>query len=295
MISQFREKLKESRIGATSTSRLEWALRTLDMRINMSLARDQEQAIIDAADSMIRCKECQKTGTEAVNCYITTISVENGRIYQNNGLCKKAQAYLAARNLEHMLSGTGIGKRFKKRRFETFEVTNRNKAAYEMCKHFCDTFKADSTGILLTGGYGTGKTHLAAAIINEMIKQNIVGAFVVVADLMRLIRRSFDEKENVDLQKVFDTVKKSELLVLDDLGAEKSSDWVREQLFILINARYENMLPTVITTNKKLEELAENNVLGQRIASRIAEMTDGVMINVDDYRLRKLSLVSGGK
>lgn len=246
--------------------------------------------IVDAAESIEKCRNCSKVGAETTECCQTKLVIENGRLYSQTGICKKTQAYILNQKIRRMFGNTGIGKRFANRRFETFEVTENNHAAYQLCKDFCMKYKADSTGILLTGNYGTGKTHLAAAIIAELVKKNIAGAFVVVPDLLRAIRRSFDEKGNADLQKLFETVKTAELLVLDDLGAEKSSDWVREQLFMLINARYENLLPTIITTNKDLKELAEPNVLGQRIVSRIVEMTDGVMIKADDYRMRKLGV-----
>lgn len=244
--------------------------------------------IIEAADSLKRCRECYKKGAETLNCVRTKLVFENGRLYSQSGICKKAYSYQLNQKIERLFGNTGVGKRFKNRRFETFETEDRNWAAYERCKQFCDNYTADSTGVLITGGYGTGKTHLAAAIIAEMVKKDVAGAFVVVPDLLRAIRRSFNEKGNLDLQKLFETVKTAELLVLDDLGAEKASDWVREQLFMLINARYENLLPTIITTNSSLEELAEPNVLGQRIVSRIVEMTDGVIIETEDYRMKKL-------
>jgi DNA replication protein DnaC len=75
------------------------------------------------------------------------------------------------------------------------------------------------------------------------------------------------------------------ILILDDLGAEKISDWVREQLYIIINRRYENMLPTIVTTNCTTAELVER--LGERTVSRLIEMTDAYKITTDDYRLKK--------
>ena len=73
------------------------------------------------------------------------------------------------------------------------------------------------------------------------------------------------------------------MLALDDLGSEQVTDWVREQLFLVINSRYEQMLPTIITTNDSLESLEEH--VGQRITSRIAGMCQGVVLDGPDYRL----------
>ena len=295
MIANLKAKLENNQTGTTSTSddRLNWALNVLGAKVKREDIFGYECMIIEAAESVERCSSCSKVGAETVDCCQINLTFENGRLYSQAGLCRKAQSYLLSQKIDRLFGGTCLGKRFKNRRFETFDVTAENQTAYAMCKRFCDTYKSDSTGILLTGNYGCGKTHLAAAIINEMLKKNVVGVFVVVPDLMRAIRRSFVEKDNHEIQQkiqeLFKTVKTAELLILDDLGAEKASKWVQEQLFILINARYENMLPTIITTNKTVKKLSdEENSLGERITSRIVEMTDGVMIKATDYRMRKL-------
>ena len=257
---------------------------------DMELAETYEGIILAAAESQERCNKCTIPADEAINCSKMGVEFENGRIYQKASLCNKAKAYLSALQMGKVMEATGLGKRFAQRLFSTFNLTSENKPAYDFCRIFCDNYKADSRGLILSGSYGTGKTHLAAAIINELLKtKNVVGAFVVVPDLLKAIRKSFDEKDNKDIKQLFDTVKKSELLVLDDLGSEKSSDWVREQLFILINSRYENMLPTIITTNLSMSELAEENVLGRRIVSRLCEMTSGVIVKAGDYRLKSLA------
>ena len=271
----------------------EEALVVLNLNIeikDMEIAETYEGIILAAAESQERCSKCTIPADEAINCSKMGIEFVNGRIYQKASLCNKAKAYLSALQMGKVMEATGLGKRFAQRLFSTFNLTSENKPAYDFCRIFCDNYKADSRGLILSGSYGTGKTHLAAAIINELLKtKNVVGAFVVVPDLLKAIRKSFDEKDNKDIKQLFDTVKKSELLVLDDLGSEKSSDWVREQLFILINSRYENMLPTIITTNLSMSELAEENVLGRRIVSRLCEMTSGVIVKAGDYRLKSLA------
>jgi DNA replication protein DnaC len=72
------------------------------------------------------------------------------------------------------------------------------------------------------------------------------------------------------------------LLVLDDLGSERVTDWVREQIFLIINSRYEEMLPTVVTTNDTLEELEKH--VGQRIISRLMETCQGLILDGEDFR-----------
>ena len=172
------------------------------------------------------------------------------------------------------------------RKFETFQPGKETQAAYNACMSFCNHFEAHAQGIRLIGSYGCGKTHLAASVLNRMIAQGVPGMFVVVPDLLEKLRRSFDTHDE-SAKEVIEMAKTVGILVLDDLGAEKPSDWVREQLYLLINARYEQSLPTIITTNCDTQELVSK--LQQRIVSRIIEMTDPVMIKAADYRLRKFA------
>lgn len=202
--------------------------------------------------------------------------------------CDKYERYSAMeykrRCIEKLLGQSGLGKRFAQRRFETFNVTAETKTAFDACITFCDTFTENSKGIRLVGNYGCGKTHLTAAIIHRLAERGIGGIFVVVPELLRAIRRGFNQA-NEDSDRLVKLTEEAPLLVLDDLGAEKPSDWVREQLYVIINRRYENMLPTIITTNCSMQELVDR--IGQRTVSRIIEMTTPYKITASDYRLRE--------
>jgi DNA replication protein DnaC len=181
------------------------------------------------------------------------------------------------------LGESGLGKRFAARRFETFNVTPATKQAYEACVNFCDTFSEDSKGIRLVGSYGCGKTHLTASIIHRLAEQGIGGVFVVVPELLRAIRKGYNSPDE-GADKLVSLTEDAPLLVLDDLGAEKPSEWVREQLYVIINRRYENMLPTVVTTNCSTQELVDR--IGQRTVSRLIEMTTPYKITAKDYRMK---------
>ena len=138
-------------------------------------------------------------------------------------------------------------------------------------------------GLLLTGDCGTGKTHLAVAILRETAEAGIPGMFVVVPDLLAKMKASFNTKDGKAAELV-EAAKNAPLLVLDDLGAEDPKVWVIELIYVLINHRYEHMLPTIITTNYDGTKIGE--VFGKRIQSRLAEMTVPVNIRAEDYRMR---------
>lgn len=109
--------------------------------------------------------------------------------------------------------------------------------------------------LVLQGGYASGKTHLAAAIANYRSAEGIPPLFIMVPDLMDHLRSTFNPNSTVSYDRRFDEIKTSPLLVLDDLGTESMTPWVKEKLYQLFNYRYNAGLPTVITTTDKLSQV----------------------------------------
>ncbi len=124
--------------------------------------------------------------------------------------------------------------------------------AYETAK----AFAAQPSGwLILLGGYGCGKTHLAAAIANEVVNRGEPAIFVVVPDLLDHLRATYSPHSDTAYDQRFEEIRSSSLLILDDLGAHSSTPWAQEKLFQLFNYRYNAQLPTVITSNHELEEI----------------------------------------
>ncbi len=109
--------------------------------------------------------------------------------------------------------------------------------------------------LTLTGAYGCGKTHLAAAIANERQRMGHPALFIVVPDLLDHLRATFNPQSPITYDKRFEEVRQAPLLVLDDLGTESATPWAQEKIYQLFNHRYVAKLPTVITTAKSLEDL----------------------------------------
>ena len=118
--------------------------------------------------------------------------------------------------------------------------------------------------LVLLGGYGCGKTHLAAAIANEQIAQGRPALFVVVPDLLDHLRATYNPQSPVPYDERFQQVRNAPLLILDDLGTQSSTPWAQEKLFQIFNHRYNLRLPTVITSNVELE------MIDIRIRSRLS-------------------------
>jgi DNA replication protein DnaC len=143
------------------------------------------------------------------------------------------------------------------------EERRRNlRVAYEMAYNFANQPEG---WLILLGGYGCGKTHLAAAIANHVINQGKPALFVVVPDLLDHLRAAFSPNSTTTLDQRFEEIRTASLLILDDLGAHSSTPWAQEKLFQLFNYRYNAQLPTVVTSNHELEEI------DVRIRSRIVD------------------------
>ena len=109
--------------------------------------------------------------------------------------------------------------------------------------------------LLFTGGYGCGKTHLAAAIANQRLEIGEAALFMVVPDLLDHLRTTFSPASEISFDQLFEQVRTTPLLILDDLGTQSGTAWAQEKLFQLLNHRYNAQLPTVITSNQRLEDL----------------------------------------
>jgi DNA replication protein DnaC len=134
--------------------------------------------------------------------------------------------------------------------------------------------------LLLRGGYGSGKTHLAAAIAHHRLRVNQPALFVVVPDLLDHLRASYSPASTTSYDQRFEEIRTHPLLILDDLGAESNTPWADEKLFQVFNYRYNARLPTVITTNCEPEDIEI------RIRSRLnsPDLVHTVSITAPDYR-----------
>ena len=145
-------------------------------------------------------------------------------------------------------------------------------------------------GLILVGNNGVGKTHLACSIANELIKNGIPIIYGTLINLLAELKNSYDSDNNISEREIIKLYEKVNLLIIDDLGKENPSEWGLEKLFTIINSRYENNLPVVITTNYNRERLRErlaNNVnyeIADSIISRLYEMCKGISLNGKDKR-----------
>lgn len=159
-------------------------------------------------------------------------------------------------------------------------MTPQEKEGLHHALEACEEFARSQTGwLLLEGGYGCGKTHLAAAIANDAVSRGVPTLFITVPDLLDSLRFAFADPETTFEQR-FEEIRNADLLILDDFGTQNATAWAQEKLFQIINYRYINKMPTVITTNLMLDEIEG------RIRSRLQddEFVKYIKISALDYR-----------
>jgi DNA replication protein DnaC len=200
-------------------------------------------------------------------------------------ICVCRQLQVAQKVREHLFSLSHLDE-LQGLTFESFKIRGRKGLgesqanSLEWAFNRAKQYAASLNGwLLLQGGFGCGKTHLAAAIANYAVGMGVPTLFLTVPDLLDTLRFSYDS-EDTTFEKRFDEIRDASLLVLDDFGTQNATAWAQEKLFQIVNYRYINKLPLVVTTNLALDEIEA------RIRSRLAdpELVSAVRIAAPDYR-----------
>lgn len=192
------------------------------------------------------------------------------------------------KQLKKRLAATGLRKKFRSRTFENFTVTKLNRPSFEAARSYAHNFAAhcqSGRSLFLVGDTGRGKTHLAAAIVQDIVSQGYKVAFVVTMELLSDIRATYQSEAKTEWQ-VLEPLKNVDLLVLDDISAlDQYSGWEKGKIYELINMRYEAEKPLVVTCNKMVGWVKER--LGEKVVDRLLEMCgDLVQVDGENYRKR---------
>ena len=183
-----------------------------------------------------------------------------------------------AERADKLREKSNLGARFARRTFENFDAS-KDENAYKKCLYYAEHYKdSERNCLLLVGGYGTGKTHLAGAIANKLMDNGVPVLFDTFSGHLNKLKTEFNGGKSVYLEQM----KTVDMLILDDIGKEKISEWSQSIMFDVINYRYEHLLPIVLTTNFKNDSL--KGYLGGAVWSRLCEMCSGVMTQGKDYR-----------
>ncbi len=202
---------------------------------------------------------------------------------------------------KHLLEVARIPKRYEACSFENYHPQGNNFTADEVfrsqshalndAQKLAREYPVLDIGLIFIGPCGVGKTHLAVATIKALIDKGISCLFYDFRDLLKEIQDSYNHVSNTTELKVLDPIYQTEVLVLDELGASKPTDWVRDTMTQIINTRYNDKKVTIFTTNylddtrNPGEETLADRV-GVRLRSRLHEMCKVVEVKGDDFRLK---------
>jgi DNA replication protein DnaC len=240
------------------------------------------------------CARCGGTGFEIVD--------REGREFAQPCACRRPSASAGAGALVTLCR---IPPRYEQCTLEIFEPGNPSLvAAHEKAVSYCAGYPYlgavnEGLGLLFTGDNGVGKTHLAVAVLRELVEsKGARGQFWDFHELIREIKNSYNAETKTTELQVLEPVIETDLLVLDDLGAWRMTDWMNDTLFFILNSRYLAQRASIITTNfqdvdaktaasrdndhRRKEYLVDR--IGLRLRSRLMEMCVVIPIQGPDHR-----------
>jgi DNA replication protein DnaC len=225
---------------------------------------------------------------------------ENGRQFAQDCVCR------VQRRAERMLGRAQIPKRYEHCSLESYETkfpsSHRSLGtAHLRARKFVEGYPLETagTGLLLTGSIGVGKTHLAVGILQALVtERGATGLFFDYRDLLKQVQHSYNRQVAATELEILAPVFEAEVLVLDELGASKPTDWVWDTVAHILNTRYNDRRTTIITTNYAnagplgtepaprgvMREETLGDRIGERMRSRLQEMCVVVEMQGEDFR-----------
>ena len=249
----------------------------------------REDEVLNEESNLIYCSRCRTPRQKRFEM--------TGKLFEPRCMCACQTAAYEQRErerkqrefMETVAKNRSVGLPDPELRKYTFDNDlGYNPKQINMAKRFVenwDEFRRDSMGLLLWGNVGTGKSYIAGCIANALLDK---GVPVVMTNFTRLLNKLTDMYSG-DRNAYIDSINSFPLLIIDDLGVERNSEFAREQVFNIIDSRYRSQLPMIVTTNLTVDELKNPADLARaRIYDRVLERCTAIKVN--DQNIRKLNM-----
>ncbi|HZH35320.1 MAG TPA: ATP-binding protein [Pyrinomonadaceae bacterium] len=196
------------------------------------------------------------------------------------------------RRLSHgkLIEAARIPRRYTNCHFDNYQKRNLSQGrAFQLAFDLALSYPKVERGLLFMGSVGVGKTHLAVSVLKLLIEKGVTCLFYESGSLLKEIQNSYNPISKTSEIRVLEPIFDAEVLVLDELGASKPTDWVRDTMMHIINTRYNDKKLTIFTTNyldvrrRDTEETLEDRI-GTRLRSRLYEMSQTLIIEGEDFR-----------
>lgn len=233
-----------------------------------------------ADDELGQCENCRgKCQKSSARWTQPVVHIDDETVYVSAKPCQFASLNRA--NYGFKLAKIPL--KYTGKTFTDYRVTNENKSAVAIAKWLVN--EKPTKGAYFYGGVGTGKTFLAAIVAQSFISDGRQVIFGDMPSLLADIKATFDGGESTSA--FLDKLLTVDLLVLDDIGAEKITDWSASQVYLLINGRYNAGLPVIVTSNYDFDGLVKrygSDIVAKRFTSRLREMTAQAFFGTHDWR-----------
>lgn len=183
--------------------------------------------------------------------------------------------------IQRMRDASMMDAKFRDARFSTYRVTSQNKKVYDLARKYSDNFDTmyrDSQGIIFYGPVGTGKSHTAACIANALLEKQVSVVMTSFVKILQNLQKQ-DEAEYIS------ALNSAKLLILDDLGTERNTDYALEKVYNIVDSRIQTAKPMILTTNLPLSEMLDaSDIRYKRIYDRIFETCLPVEVPGESFR-----------
>ena len=268
---------------------------TQSINLNDKILMKYTSSLKQCFDEKENCKNCkgiENCKNEVIGCFYEPIIID-GNLNFSHKTCKYKNKIL--HDIEYIKDGYFFEVSKEVRNAKMKDIYTDDKKRKELIKwviNFIKNYKEGKAckGLYLSGNFGSGKSYIVSAMINELVKDGYKGALIYYPEFLRNLKSSFGK----DFEEKFEFAKKADLLLLDDIGAENISSWSRDEILgPIIQYRMDEKLPIFFTSNLSIEELEVHlseskdkidKIKAKRIIERIKFITDDLTLISENKR-----------